>query len=182
MRTAAAVAELPVVERRPSTVPARYGQVIPFPGVTRRRADGTGIREIRVLVAHGQPLMRAALQVLLAGGQEIAVSAVAADLNEAVAAARRDRPDVVLMDIDLPGPGVIEAMRRMAADAGPAEPKVVILAASQGEARAIDALRAGASGVLLESAEPTDLIQAVSVLARGRALLAPPISLSLWRK
>jgi DNA-binding NarL/FixJ family response regulator len=170
-----------VVELRPRTIPARDGQVIPFPGTRRHRADRAGTRQIQVLVAHGQPLMRAALQLLLAGEQEIAATAVAADADEAVAAVRRHRPDVVLMDIDLPGSGPIEAMQRMLAEPGPPETKVVILAPSNDEAKAVDALHAGASGVLLESAEPADLIQAVSVIARGRALFALSNSLPVWR-
>jgi DNA-binding NarL/FixJ family response regulator len=163
-----------VVELRPATIPTRGDcQVIPFPG-TARPADGAGVRQIELLVAHGQPLMRAALELLLAGEQEIAVTAVAADADEAVAAARRHRPDVVLMHIDLPGRGAIEATRRMLADARPAALKVVILAPSDREGQARDVLRAGASGVLLESAEPTDLSQAVGLAARGRALFTQP--------
>jgi DNA-binding NarL/FixJ family response regulator len=164
-----------VAALRPAVVPTPTAKVIAFPGATRPRADTAAARQIQVLVAHGQPLMRAGLQALLTGGKEIAVAAVAGDADEAVAVARRDRPDVVLMDIDLPGPGAIEATRRMLADPGLAEVKIVIVAA-KGEDRVTDALLAGASGVLCESAEPADLIEAVSVLARGRALLAHGIT------
>jgi DNA-binding NarL/FixJ family response regulator len=161
---------------QPVSVPAPKGQVIPFPTAARRRTDGADANLVRVLVAHGQGLMRAAFRVLLSREHEIRVAAVAADGDEAVALARRDRPDVVLMDIDLPGLGAVEATPRMLADPKLAEVKVLIVAASEGDQRTIEALRAGASGVLFQCTEAADLIQAVRVLARGRALIAPGIT------
>src|SRR4051812_23050815 len=160
---------------RVTTVPATEGQVIPFPTAARRRTDGADANLVRVLVAHGQGLMRAAFRVLLSREREIRVAAVAADGDEAVALARRDRPDVVLMDIDLPPLGALEATPRMLADPKLAEVKVLIVAASEGEPRTIEALRAGASGVLFQSSDAADLIQAVRVLARGRSLIAPAV-------
>jgi DNA-binding NarL/FixJ family response regulator len=165
-----------VADLRPVAVPAPNGQVIAFPTAARRRADNADAGLVRVLVAHGQGLMRAAFRVLLAGEREIAVAAVAADGDEAVALARRDRPDVVLIDIDLPGLGAVEATRRILADPKLGEVKVLIVAASEGEDQIIEALRAGASGVLFNHTEPADLIQAVRLLARGQALIAPRIT------
>jgi DNA-binding NarL/FixJ family response regulator len=164
-----------VVSLRSPAATVHTAQVIDFPGAARRRTEGAGTRPIRVLVAHGQALMRAALQVLLADEPQVALADVAANREEAVGMARRERPDVVLIDVDLPG-GAIEATARILADSALCDLKVVIVAAADADERILEALRAGASGVLLEYPEPAELAQILRVLTDGRTLLAPGVA------
>jgi DNA-binding NarL/FixJ family response regulator len=121
---------------------------------------------IRVAVAHGQRLVRAGLCAMLERGGEIAV-VEAASGEEAVAIARRLRPDVVLMDVHLPGLGCVEATRRILA--GP-RVAVMVLTASETDARVFATLRAGAAGLLLEDGDPAALVGAVTRLGRGGRL------------
>jgi DNA-binding NarL/FixJ family response regulator len=129
-------------------------------------------RAIRVVIADGQPVVRAGLRALLAEEHDIAVVAEAADAGEVTALARRLSPDVVLLDADLPGTDVLEATRRIA---GPdqAGPHVIILAARECDEWLFAALRAGASGFLVKSVAPADLVEAVRVVAADGALLSP---------
>jgi DNA-binding NarL/FixJ family response regulator len=121
---------------------------------------------IRVAVAHGQRLVRAGLRAMLERDGEIAV-VEAASGEEAVAIARRLRPDVVLMDVHLPGLGCVEATRRILA--GP-RVAVMVLTASETDARVFATLRAGAAGLLLEDGDPAALVGAVTRLGRGGRL------------
>jgi DNA-binding NarL/FixJ family response regulator len=128
-----------------------------------QRAAGT----IRVAIAHSRRLVRAGLHVLLEREAGIAVVGLAADGDEAVALTRRVRPDVVLIDVDLPGLDCVETTRRMLAGQSVA---VMVLTTSETDARLIATLRAGATGVLPEDREPADLIRAVRLLGRGGRL------------
>lgn len=128
---------------------------------------------VRVVIADGQALMRAGLHVLLEGATSIDVVGEAADDEEAVAVARGSRADVVLVDAELPGSDFANAIRQLQVESGIA---VMLLTESAADDRIVDALRAGASGMLLKDTDPPDLIRAVELLARGDAQLSPPIA------
>ena len=134
---------------------------------------------IRVLLADDQALMRAGFRALLDAEDDLAVVGEAADGAAAVDQSRRLRPDVVLMDIQMPGLDGIEATRRIAADPGLACVRVLILTNFGLDSYVFAALRAGASGFLLKDADPAELLQAVAVVARGDALLAPAVTRTL---
>jgi DNA-binding NarL/FixJ family response regulator len=133
----------------------------------------SGGRAIRVLIADSQPVVRAGLHALLEGENDIAVVGDAGDGHEALAMAQAVRPDVVLLDPDLPGLDVLEVTRRIADDPEQAGVGVMILAAHDTDESLFAALRAGASGFLLKNTEPVDLVEAVRVVATGDALLSP---------
>jgi DNA-binding NarL/FixJ family response regulator len=134
---------------------------------------------IRVLLADDQALMRAGFRALLDAEDDLVVAGEAADGAAALDQSRRLRPDVVLMDIQMPGLDGIEATRRIAADPGLACVRVLILTNFGLDSYVFAALRAGASGFLLKDADPADLLQAVAVVARGDALLAPAVTRTL---
>jgi DNA-binding NarL/FixJ family response regulator len=142
------------------------------------RRRGTAARAIRVLIADGQALVRGGLRALLEAEVDVAVTAEAADGAEAVALARKVRPDVVLVDIGLPGDGV-EVTQQIVAGGEPSGPSVMILAEHTDDERLFAALRAGASGFLLKETDGTELVQAVRVVAAGGAQLSPSITLRL---
>jgi len=128
---------------------------------------------IRVLIADPQPVVRAGLAAMLAGEPDIGVSGVAGGAEEAVAMASQLRPDVALIDLDLPRMGGLEVARRIEADPDCAHVNVVILASHDGDEHLFGALRTGALGFVLKSTEPADLVHAVRVVASGEALLSP---------
>jgi DNA-binding NarL/FixJ family response regulator len=131
---------------------------------------------IRVLLADDQALIRAGFRVLLEGAGDLQVVGEAADGTQAVELARRERADVVLMDIRMPGVDGLEATRRIAADDDLAGVKVIILTTFESDDYVFQAIRAGASGFLVKDTEPADLLQAVRVVARGDALLSPSVT------
>ena len=131
---------------------------------------------LRVLVAEGQRLVRAGLRALLDGQEGIVVAAEAATAEEAVTAARAIRADVVLMDLDLPATGGIEATRRLLDELPGEATRVVMLMMAGSDEAVFGALRAGATGLLLKDAGPDELVAAVRVVARGEALLAPGLT------
>ena len=131
---------------------------------------------IRVLLADDQTLVRAGLRVLVESDEELEVVGEATDGNTAVEAASRYRPDVVLMDIRMPGMDGLEATRRICSDASLNSTKVVILTTFEADEYVFEALRAGASGFLLKDTEPAELLSAVRVVAGGDALLAPSVT------
>jgi signal transduction histidine kinase len=126
-----------------------------------------------VLIADGHALVRAGLRALLEAGQRVTVVAEATTGEQAVALARRIRPDVVLIDARLPGLDSVEATARICADAVGA---VMLLTGNPGDERIFAALRAGARGLLLEDTEPAELVAAVEALARGEAQLSPSLT------
>jgi DNA-binding NarL/FixJ family response regulator len=130
---------------------------------------------IRVLLADDQALVRGGFRLILDRDAEIEVLAEAGDGSEAIAQARSLRPDVVLMDIRMPGLDGIEATRRLVADPQ-FEGKVLMLTTFDLDEYVVEAIRAGASGFLLKDVDPPDLIHAVHTVARGDALLAPTIT------
>jgi DNA-binding NarL/FixJ family response regulator len=131
---------------------------------------------IRVLLADDQALIRAGFRVLIDAADDLEVVGEATDGRQAVEAARRERADVVLMDIRMPGMDGLEATRRISADDDLAGVKVIILTTFESDEYVYQALRAGASGFLVKDTEPAELIQAVRVVARGEALLSPSVT------
>jgi DNA-binding NarL/FixJ family response regulator len=131
---------------------------------------------IRVLLADDQALIRAGFHVLIDAADDLQVVGEATDGAQAVALARTERADVVLMDIRMPGVDGLEATRRISADDDLAGVKVVILTTFESDEYVYQAIRAGASGFLVKDTEPADLLQAVRVVARGDALLSPSVT------
>ena len=130
-----------------------------------------------VLIADDQALVRVGLRKILENEPETVVVGEAGDGQDAVAAARRTRPDVVLMDIRMPVLDGIEATRRIAA-AQPAT-RVLILTTFGLDDYVYEALRAGASGFMLKDAPPEEIAAAVRIVASGEALLAPAVTRSV---
>jgi DNA-binding NarL/FixJ family response regulator len=130
-------------------------------------------RPIRVLIADDQPLMRQGFRLILGAQPDIEVVGEAADGAEAVRGVAATNPDVVLMDIRMPGLDGIEATRRITSA------RVLILTTFGHDEYVVDALRAGASGFLLKDATPEELTHAVRVVAAGESLLAPAVTTTL---
>ncbi|WP_229069130.1 response regulator transcription factor [Actinoplanes sp. DH11] len=137
---------------------------------------------IRVLLADDQSLMRAGFRALLDAEDDVEVVGEAADGATAVKLARQLRPDVVLMDVQMPGLDGIEATRQIGADPDLGGVRVLILTNFELEEYVFAALHAGASGFLLKDADPAELLQAVAVVARGEALLAPTVTRTLIKE
>ena len=131
---------------------------------------------IRVLLADDQTLVRSGFRALLERADDIEVIGEAADGAEAVERARADRPDVVLMDIRMPGLDGLEATKRITADRSLESVRVVMLTTFELDEYVFEALHAGASGFLLKELEPDELREAVRVVARGDALLSPSVT------
>jgi DNA-binding NarL/FixJ family response regulator len=131
---------------------------------------------IRVVLADDQKLIRAGFRVLVEAAGDVEVVGEAVNGEQAVALARAEHPDVILMDIRMPEVDGLEATRRIAADGDLAGVKVVILTTFETDDYVYQALRAGASGFLVKDAETEDLIRAVRVVARGEALLSPSVT------
>jgi DNA-binding NarL/FixJ family response regulator len=127
-----------------------------------------------VLIADDQPLVRAGLRSLLEGEDGIEVVAEAVDGEQALAAVRRHRPDVVLMDIRMPNLDGLEATRRLVAERMPS--RVLVLTTFDLDEYVFEALRAGAAGFLLKDATAEEIIGAVRALAAGDAVLAPGVT------
>jgi DNA-binding NarL/FixJ family response regulator len=131
---------------------------------------------ISVLVADDQTLVRAGFRVLVDSAPDCRVVAEAADGVEAVALAVEHRPDVVLMDVRMPGLDGIAATRLIVGDETLSATRVIVLTTFDLDEYVFDALRAGASGFLLKDTDPADLLAAVRVVAGGEALLSPRIT------
>ena len=131
---------------------------------------------IRVLVADDQALVRAGFASLLDAQSDIQVIAEASDGEEAVRLARELNPDVVLMDIRMPGLDGLQATRQIADDERLGSVRVVILTTFELDEYVFEAVRAGASGFLVKHTEPVELVRAVRVVATGDALLSPSVT------
>jgi DNA-binding NarL/FixJ family response regulator len=132
---------------------------------------------IRVVVADDQPLIAAGLGMLLSQEPDVQVVAMAADGAAAVAAAREHRPDVVVMDVRMPGMDGIEATKvLLAPGTSTPAPQVLFVATVHDERLVYAALRAGAAGFVLKDAAPGDLIRAVRVCAAGHGWLDPLVT------
>jgi DNA-binding NarL/FixJ family response regulator len=128
-----------------------------------------------VLVVDDQELVRAGFCVILDAAEGISVVGEAGNGSDAVTAARQLKPDVVLMDVRMPGMDGLEATRQIT-QAGPGGPKVVVLTTFDLDDYVYEALRGGASGFLLKDAPRADLISAVRAAAAGDAMLAPSVT------
>ena len=131
---------------------------------------------IRVLLADDQALIRAGFRVLLEAADDIEVIGEAVNGDQAVELAKSERPDVILMDIRMPGTDGLAATAQIAATDALNGVKVVILTTFETDEYVYQALRAGASGFLVKDAEPEELIRAVRVVHRGEALLSPSVT------
>jgi DNA-binding NarL/FixJ family response regulator len=134
---------------------------------------------IRVLLADDQPLIRSGIRALLDAEDDIEVVAEAADGQQGVALAREHRPDIALIDIQMPVLDGIEATRQIVEDERLAGVHVVILTNYGLDEYIFRALRAGASGFLLKDTEPAELLQALRVVMHGDALLSPAVTRKL---
>jgi len=126
---------------------------------------------IKVALADDQALVRTGFRMIVQSQPDMTVVGEAADGTEAIDLVRRERPDVVLMDIRMPHVDGIQATREVAGIA-----RVVILTTFELDEYVFDALAAGASAFLLKAAPPEDLIKAIRVVAQGEALLAPSVT------
>jgi DNA-binding NarL/FixJ family response regulator len=134
---------------------------------------------IRVLIADGQTLVRAGFRVLLEAQDDITVVAEAGSGDEAIALARSTRPDVILMDLAIPGRDGVETTRRVVSDPDVANVRVLMLSLQPSDADVLAALRAGAGGVVLKSTDADELVRAVRVVAGGQPLLSPDVTRAL---
>ena len=131
---------------------------------------------IRVLIADAQALVRAGFRVLLESEPDIRVVGEAANGEEAITLSRHEHPDVVLMDIRMPGIDGLEATRRIAADPALEMVRILILTTFESDENVFDALRSGASGFLLKDTEPVELLRGVRLAADGEAFLSPRVT------
>jgi Response regulator containing a CheY-like receiver domain and an HTH DNA-binding domain len=131
---------------------------------------------IRVLIADDEALVRGGFRVLIESEAGMVVVGEAADGADAVALARETRPDVVLMDIRMPGTDGLRATREIGADPELAEVHVLVLTTFDHDEHVIEALDAGAAGFLIKNTEPRQLLHGIRVVAGGEALLSPGVT------
>ncbi|MBN9606673.1 MAG: response regulator transcription factor [Actinomycetales bacterium] len=137
---------------------------------------------IRVALADDQHLIRAGFRSLLEAEPDLEVVGEAATGEEALALVRRERPDVVLMDIRMPDGDGLWATERIVADPALAGTRVVVVTTFELDEYVAQAIRAGASGFLVKDTEPVELIRAVRVVAAGDALLSPGVTKRLLER
>jgi NarL family two-component system response regulator LiaR len=142
--------------------------------------DRTNDESIRVLVADDHAIVRRGLCALLATEPSIEVVGEAHDGREAVRQAQRFRPDVILMDLVMPGTDGLEAIRRIRANQP--EVRILVLTSFSGDDKVFPAVKAGALGYLLKDSEPEDLVQAIRQVCRGESWLHPSIARKLLRE
>jgi DNA-binding NarL/FixJ family response regulator len=130
-----------------------------------------------VLLVDDDPLVRAGLRTILSAADDLRVADEAGDGAEAITAVAAHHPDVVLMDVRMPGLNGIDATGRITVLRDP--PKVIVLTTFQLDEYVFAALRAGASGFLLKDTPPTEIIRAVRLVAAGEAMLSPSVTRTL---
>jgi DNA-binding NarL/FixJ family response regulator len=130
----------------------------------------------RVALVDDQALLRAGFRALIDAEDDMEVVGEAGDGEKAVALVRRTQPDVVLMDVRMPGVDGLEATRRITAEPSLSDVKVVILTTFELDEYVFEALRNGASGFLLKDTEPVDLLAGIRAVAGGDALLSPSVT------
>jgi DNA-binding NarL/FixJ family response regulator len=135
---------------------------------------------IRVLIADDQALVRSGFRMILEARDDLEVVGEAASGSEAVELAARLDPDVILMDVRMPGLDGVEATRRLTASESRA--RVLILTTFDLDEYVYEAIRAGASGFLLKDVQPAQLVEAVRVVADGEGLLAPTVTRRLLER
>jgi DNA-binding NarL/FixJ family response regulator len=131
-------------------------------------------KEVRVLVVDDDALVRAGLSMLLAGAEDIAIVGEAADGSEVAQAVAEHQPDIVLMDIRMPGMDGLAATELLRAQDDP--PEVIVLTTFEADDYILRALRVGASGFLLKDTPPADIVRAVRTVAAGDPMLSPTIT------
>jgi two-component system, NarL family, response regulator len=159
-------------------------------GVLRSDASGSARRarelatmstaastKIRILIADDHPLMRSGIAAVLEAAARFEVVAQAADGREAVELFRKFRPDVALMDVQMPGMDGVEATRVICSETPDA--RIIVFTTYRGDAQARDALAAGARAYLLKSAIRTELVDALDAVARGERYIAPDVAQEL---
>jgi DNA-binding NarL/FixJ family response regulator len=134
---------------------------------------------LRVLLADDQVLIRSGFAALINSAPDLEVVGEAGDGAEAIRQATALRPDVVLMDIRMPGTDGLEAARTITGSAELADVRIIVLTTFEADEYVLAALRSGASGFLGKSVEPDELLEAIRVVARGDALLSPRATRSL---
>jgi len=137
---------------------------------------------IRVVVVDDQALVRVGVKVLLQDEEDVELVGEAADGEAALALVRQSRPDLVLMDVRMPGMDGIEALRQIIAEPALAATRVIMLTTFDLDEYVFDALRAGASGFLMKDTEPAELLRAVRVVAQGESLLSPTVTRRVIRE
>lgn len=133
---------------------------------------------VRVLLVDDDPLVRSGLSMMLTGDQAITVVGEAADGTEVPVAVEEHQPDVVLMDVRMPGVDGIAATARLRSDEV-ATPQVLVLTTFDADATVVEALRAGAAGYLLKHTDPERIVEAVQRAARGEPVLSPSVTRTL---
>lgn len=137
---------------------------------------------VRVLIVDDQDLVRIGLRTLIDSEDGLEVAGEAADGLAAMDQIRAHHPDVVLMDVRMPGIDGIEATRRIAADPSLASTRVIVLTTFEIDSYVFDALRHGASGFLTKDTKPADLVRAIHLIAAGEALLSPSVTRKVVRE
>ncbi|WP_017608978.1 response regulator [Nocardiopsis xinjiangensis] len=133
---------------------------------------------VRVLLVDDDPLVRSGLRMMLTGDQVITIVGEASDGTQVLAAVEEHRPDVVLMDVRMPGMDGITATARLRAEEA-AAPQVLVLTTFDADATVVEALRAGAAGYLLKHTDPERIVEAVRRAATGEPVLSPSVTRTL---
>jgi DNA-binding NarL/FixJ family response regulator len=129
---------------------------------------------IRVLVVDDDPLVRSGLRMMLEGGDRVSVVGEAGDGSEVLAAVDRHRPDVVLMDLRMPGVDGLAATELLRAQ--PSPPEVLVLTTFDADEHVLRALRAGACGFLVKDTPPAEIVRAIELVAAGDGMLSPAVT------
>jgi DNA-binding NarL/FixJ family response regulator len=137
---------------------------------------------ITVLIVDDQELVRLGLRTLIENEDGMSCAGEAADGLAALTAARRERPDVILMDIRMPGIDGLTATRRITADPVLAATRVIVLTTFEHDEYVFDALRHGASGFLLKDTRPAELLRAIRAVVEGGALMSPSVTRKVIRE
>jgi DNA-binding NarL/FixJ family response regulator len=138
---------------------------------SRRTAE----RPAQVLIVHGQRLARAGLRVLIDADDGLAVAGEADTGEYALALVRRRLPDLVVIDLDLPGRGALETTRKIAGDPALAHVRVLVLTSAENDEAILGPIRAGAAGLLLSDSEPAELLRGLRLLAAGETPISPSL-------
>ncbi len=139
-----------------------------------------GPETTRLLIVDDDPLVRSALTFMLGGQPDLEIVGEAGDGDEGLAMASRLRPDVVLMDIRMPGMNGLDATRRLMATDDP--PRVLVLTTFDADEYVVEALAAGADGFLLKDTAPPQVVEAIRKVAQGDPMLSPTVTRSLIRR
>src|SRR3546814_422080 len=140
----------------------------------------TVVHVIRVLIVDDDPLVRSALALMIGGQSDIEIIGEAADGAAGVRSARRQRPDVVLMDIRMPILNGLEATRQLREENDP--PHVIVLTTFDADDYVLEAIAAGADGFILKDTPPAEIVAAIRKVAAGEPMLSPSVTATLIRQ